>query len=296
MVYLGAGEFCMAFASRLNGREVVVKRLKPEQRANRTAAHDLESETLLMSSMAHPNVLRAVAHGHEAHTGVPFLVVEKLASVLSSELPKPASTVPIWTRRAQVKAWPLGRALRLALQLAEAIHYCHTTVAASVFPGCRVLHRDLKPNNIGLLPDGTLALFDFGLAKLWRLTGDANIDRSEARALTGNTGSLRYMAPEVALSRPYNHKAEVFAFATLTWQMATHERPFADCDVASFYRRVCHNGERPKITKALPAELVLLLQRCWEDDHMLRPEMDEVIATLKDIIRATDGAGSARKK
>jgi hypothetical protein len=44
------------------------------------------------------------------------------------------------------------------------------------------------------------------------------------------------MAPEVALAKPYSHKAEVFAFATVLWEMASHERPFADCDVDSFYR------------------------------------------------------------
>ena len=63
------------------------------------------------------------------------------------------------------------------------------------------------------------------------------------------------MAPEVALSKPYSHRAEVFAFGTLVWQMLAHERPFADCDVTTFYQRVCHRGERPKIPRDTPPQL-----------------------------------------
>ena len=234
MKELGSGEFCVALLSKLDGKDVVVKMLKLRQRKNPTASEDLLSEGTLLMVMRHPHVLGAIAHGLDPD-GLPFIVIEKLETVLSAELPRPADSVPFWTRRSEVKKWPLTRALRTGLELAEALHYCHTEVTNSVFPGCRILHRDLKPNNIGFLPDGRLALFDFGLARLWRLS-EADLDGNETRKLTGNTGSLRYMAPEVALSKPYSHKAEVFAFATVLWEMASHERPFADCDVDSFYK------------------------------------------------------------
>jgi len=275
---LGSGEFCSAYLTTLDGKPVVVKMLKQEQRDNPTAAADLQSETYLMTSMRHPNILSALAMG--THEDRPFLVLERLSTVLSSELPKPADSVPFWTRRSSVKKWPFVRALRLGLQLAEALDYCHRCC----FPGCRVLHRDLKPNNIGFLEDGRLALFDFGLAKLWRISPT---DRAgtESRPLTGNTGSLRYMAPEVALSKPYSHRAEVFAFATLLWQMLSHERPFADCDVNGFYRRVCHAGERPKIPPNLPAPLAEMLTRCWDINPAKRPEFTDIIPVLESALQ-----------
>ena len=234
MKELGSGEFCVALLSKLDGKDVVVKMLKLRQRKNPTASEDLLSEGTLLMVMRHPHVLGAIAHGLDPD-GLPFIVIEKLETVLSAELPRPADSVPFWTRRSEVKKWPLTRALRTGLELAEALHYCHTEVTNSVFPGCRILHRDLKPNNIGFLPDGRLALFDFGLARLWRLS-EADLDGNETRKLTGNTGSLRYMAPEVALSKPYSHKAEVFAFATVLWEMASHERPYSEYDVKGFYK------------------------------------------------------------
>jgi len=293
MKQIGSGEFCVAYVAGLDGQEVVVKMLKEEQRSNPTAAKDLHSEISLMTAMNHANVLGAIAQGKDDHD-LPFLVLEKLDCVLSAELPKCPDSVPFWTRRSQIKKWPLSRALRIGLQLAEALHYCHVEVD-HVFPGCRVLHRDLKPNNIGFLPDGRLALFDFGLAKLWRIS-EGDDSGTETRPLTGNTGSLRYMAPEVALNQPYSHKAEVFAFGTLLWQMASHDRPFADCDVNAFYRRVCHQGERPRIPKTFSPALAELCTRCWQTDHAERPEMREIVGVLRELLAETELPSSSRKK
>jgi len=58
------------------------------------------------------------------------------------------------------------------------------------------------------------------------------------RQLTGQTGSARYMAPEVARSRPYGTSAEVYSFGILLWQLAAHERPFAGMDMRRHARQV----------------------------------------------------------
>ena len=86
------------------------------------------------------------------------------------------------------------------------------------------------------LDDGRLVLFDFGLAKLWQTSCDEPADAP--RQLTGQTGSARYMAPEVARSRPYGTSAEVYSFGILLWQLASHERPFAGMDMQRHARQV----------------------------------------------------------
>ena len=93
------------------------------------------------------------------------------------------------------------------------------------------------------MPDGRLVIFDFGLATLW--ARDAlDTDGDAPRNLTGETGSLRYMAPEVASSQPYNHKAEVFSFATVLWEMASHRKPF-DQYTAETFVAALNNNIRP---------------------------------------------------
>jgi len=283
--FLGSGEFCSVFASELRGQNVAVKVLKDSQMGNSTAQRDLAQEIALMGSMAHRNVLRPLAHGQ--YDASPVLVMPVLYQLLSAELPKAVGTVPVWTRRAQVKRWPLSRALKYGIELAEALHYCHCQARTDH----RVLHRDIKPNNIGFLSDGRLVLFDFGLAKLWRV----DEDDEASRKLTGQTGSLRYMAPEVALSQPYNHKAEIFSWSTVLWQMCSHEVPYSTFDVETFMERVCKGGVRPRMKKEWPAELQELFSDCWRPLHATRPDLAELLPVLKRLHQAAlQGEPAAR--
>jgi len=70
--------------------------------------------------------------------------------------------------------------------------------------------------------DGKLKLFDFGLCTCVKRRQSSN----ESYEMTGNTGSLRYMAPEVALKAPYSEKADVYSFGIMIWQMARDRVPF----------------------------------------------------------------------
>ena len=74
-----------------------------------------------------------------------------------------------------------------------------------------IVHRDIKPENVGISSDGILKLFDFGLCRVVR----KRLSADEAYAMTGNTGSIRYMAPEVVLKLPYTEKVDVFSFAVV---------------------------------------------------------------------------------
>jgi serine/threonine protein kinase len=95
--------------------------------------------------------------------------------------------------------------LRCARSIASAMEYCQT----SAIPGSMVLHRDLKPDNIGFTLNGEVKVIDFGLAKV---VDNASTESDDVYTMSGETGSLRYMAPEVADSLPYNHKSDVYSF------------------------------------------------------------------------------------
>eukprot|EP00965_Chrysotila_dentata_P111329 3680965-Pleurochrysis_carterae.AAC.1 len=161
-----------------------------------------------MALLHHPNILRVIATGAD-NDGFPFLCVDVLKSILIDELPKVPGDGPFWQRLFAIREWPLARALRTGVQLAEALRYCHDDAVA----GYRVLHRDLKPDNIGIAADGRVVLLDFGIATLWKKTRGEPL--ATPRPITGATGTQRYMAPEVARCQPYCHKAEAFSFASL---------------------------------------------------------------------------------
>ena len=96
--------------------------------------------------------------------------------------------------------------LQLAKDLADAVNYIHNEIS----PQAMIIHRDMKPDNIGLTSEGRLKLFDFGLCRCVKKRPDNKL--STAYEMTGHTGSLRYMAPEVVLDKPYNEKDDVYRY------------------------------------------------------------------------------------
>uniref|UniRef100_A0A6U5G9F0 Protein kinase domain-containing protein n=1 Tax=Calcidiscus leptoporus TaxID=127549 RepID=A0A6U5G9F0_9EUKA len=276
-VFLGQGEFCTAERTHVGDRMLAVKRLRRERAKDQAACRDLEREIHLMSSMDHPNILKVAATG-VLDNGQPFMCVELLSSVLSRSLPKTIEEVPIWTRQRVIKKWPLTRAVSVGLGLANALHYCHNLFSSRY----RVLHRDLKPANIGFMSDGRVVLFDFGVCSFWDKEKDFE-EPDAPRPLTGLTGSLRYMAPEVALEQPYNHKSEVFSFATVLWEMASHVRPFEWMDSDMFMEYACRQGVRCKLGKSWPTEFKELINACWSIDMNDRPDAEEIVLKLKAI-------------
>ena len=298
------GGSCDVYTAVLDGEPVAVKRVKngPTGMVER-ATIDLNAEAALLTELGakpHRNIIRLIATG--TYDGLPFIVLEKLSSTLSDGLPKPSvrffDALPTepdevsWCEWALgASRWPLARSLHVGYQLALALRHLHER---EPIPRFRILHRDLKPDNVGFLADsGSLVLFDFGLASRWETSGSDNDETP--RQLTGQTGSTRYMSPEVAMSKPYSPKAEVFSFATILWQLCAHERPFRGFKVPDFERRVCEEGYRPKIPKQWPPGLRDLLRDCWRVEPRERPPFSEVASRLGLLLReqmAERGGGS----
>mmetsp|Transcript_13365 Transcript_13365/g.44639 ORF Transcript_13365/g.44639 Transcript_13365/m.44639 type:complete len:405 (-) Transcript_13365:38-1252(-) len=266
---LGSGEFCTVQSATLRGERVALKLLRPAHERSELAVSDLCREIAALSHIreqgGHPSIVRLVAHG-STPAGAPFCALALFTQPLSAALP---------TSKAQRKQWPTRRGIDIGLQLAGALQYCHDCF----MPGYRLLHRDIKPSNVGLAGDGRVVLADFGLLKIWKRGEDDN----ERRNLTSMTGSLRYMAPEVALSQPYNHKAEVFSFTSLLYQLLAHQKPFAWMNAEQFLGEVCRGGTRCPLGKAWPAELRALITAGWAADAESRPDIGKVAASLEEL-------------
>ena len=122
-----------------------------------------------------------------------------------------------------------------------------------------------------------MKVFDFGLAKEMK---DEDRDGSLYN-LSANTGSLRYMAPEVALGKPYNEKVDIFSFAILLWQMLSLETPFENYNVAKHSDLVIHGKQRPPINEKWPETLKNLLNGCWSHNLSERPDCQGVMDALR---------------
>ena len=213
----------------------------------------------------HPNVIRILAAGVFPK---PFIVLERLQDV--SQLFNFKSH-KIFRRR----PFSFGKTLEIAKNFADALRYLHD----EMHDDGMIIHRDLKPENLGLNSHGEMVLFDFGLCRCVQKRTEDN----QIYQMTGNTGSLRYMAPEVVLGHPYNEKVDVYSFAVVMWALATGCEPFCDLDVASHRSKVVISGVRPKMKKSWPVEFQNLLTDCWHSESTLRPNFVAISERISKI-------------
>lgn len=144
------------------------------------------------------------------------------------------------------------------------------------------MYRDIKPENIGFDVRGDVKVFDFGLAK--ELTHIKPLSDGTYK-LTEETGSPRYMAPEVALGQPYNEKCDTYSMAILIWQMLAGKEPFENyTTMKSLRTRVWEGGKRPIIDESWSQTIKLALTRGWTEDVRGRHTMKNLEKILKDEV------------
>ncbi|KAH8059635.1 protein kinase [Aureococcus anophagefferens] len=167
-------------------------------------------EVALLGQLAHPNLLKC--HGCGAGPqGRPFCVLDLIEETVFEALRLGECATSPPARRAVSKVWPSDSRYRLAAELADALAYLHHRA----LPGYRVVHRDLKPDNMGVASRRQLKLFDLGLATLVGAGrgADERGQTEELHRLTPETGTQRYLSPESMLGLPYNAKVDVYCWA-----------------------------------------------------------------------------------
>eukprot|EP00903_Cladosiphon_okamuranus_P011476 g10809.t1 len=261
--YLAQGAMCVAYTALLNGQTVVLKTPLPDTSHAAVAANDLEVEMLLLKELHHDNIVSLLGAGF-LPDGRRFVALEYLSGGTLSEVLRDHSAKPLG----------ISKVLDLSLALCNALEYLHDVAV----PGRIVCHRDLKPDNIGFAEDGTLKLIDFGLGKIIKRKFRV---RAEKYHMTGGTGSLRYMAPEIADHQEYNEKGDVYSFSLIMWEMLAGTKPFLGLKRPDFYNRVVDQGERPPLDPEWPQPIRNLLESCWRTNLDERLSFREVAGILK---------------
>ena len=291
----GGSQISQCFASSshysnqcVSGPKFVIKTIKEDclvDEAKRVAAiKDVYYEAEILSHLApHENIVNLIAVSDGFWESPAFLVLERVYETLKNRLSRWKRT----TRATQIPFFQLSRRRKDTIhQQRSRIESCMMGVARALkyLHEEGIVYRDLKPDNIGLSYDGTVKLFDFGLARR-RLHG-----RSVPRRLTGNTGTPRYMAPEVSLCEDYDFSADVYSYGILLWQVCTLKRPYdKHSSLDEIKTTVAQKHRRPSLRAIVSRPTKKLIAACWNPDPQYRPTFALI---LKEIEMITGGTGS----
>ncbi len=103
------------------------------------------------------------------------------------------------------------------------------------------------------------------------------------------TGTLRYMAPEVAQRMPYGHQADIYSFGVLMWQILSLKVPFENLERTDHLSQVVEGGMRPSLSFASPCgNLQSMIERCWSADIEKRPTANDACRELLEQVQLID--------
>lgn len=253
--HLGAGAFgsvCKCTVAGWGDKEIVAKRVQP-QRLKPIDAEMIRVEIYLSTLLTHPNTVKFLG-----------ISADPKELCLLSEFCDGGTLEDLHDR--QGRSVPPKEA-----QMVDHMHQIASGMAHVHALG--YMHRDLKPANV-LLSGGQLKIGDFGLACV--------APKSPAN-LTAETGSYRWMAPEVMRHEPYNQLCDVYSFSLVAWEICTHDLPFYDCLPVEAAFAVAKQGSRPAMPEVIPSPIAALIRRCWAQWFPERPSFEEIAHTLDEL-------------
>jgi serine/threonine-protein kinase len=266
--YLGGGmsRVYRAFDPAMD-RQVAVKILTEAACQDPEARTRFLAEARMAGQATHPNVIQIYDFGADEQNGLfmvmEFLQGEDLRSLIRNQ-----------------RAGDLTAKLKIARQIALALRFIHD---------CKIIHRDVKPDNIHVNPAGVVKLVDFGIAK----TEDLSVTRPGYVL-----GTPYYMAPEQVRGTELTGQADVYAFGAVLYELLTGRKLFiAEAVEQIFYSILNAPVDAGPLREAgAPAALVALVTRCCDKDPAKRPQgFGPVIEDLERMLGPGPAPGPAVK-
>jgi Tol biopolymer transport system component len=262
-------------------RDVAIKVIAASVAKDPERLRRFQIEARAAGRLSHPNIV--TIHDVGSTDGSPFIVSEMLEGETLRD-------------RLVAGAIPARRAVAAAIQLAHALASAHKA---------GIIHRDLKPENLFLTANGTLKVLDFGIAKLFQDDGaqeDSTTGDAPALTMTGTVlGTASYMAPEQIRVQQVDHRADLFAFGAILYEMLTGERAFPGATPADRMSAILGADPRP-LPKTVEGEapgIGRVIVRCLEKRPEDRFQSAEDLAFTLELIEerepGADGAGEAAK-
>ncbi|HUI65796.1 MAG TPA: protein kinase [Bacteroidota bacterium] len=234
-------------------RIVALKFLPEDLTAQGEDIARFEREAEAISSLNHPNI--ATIYDVDEVEGRKFLTLEFISGgTLKSKVKQLHS---------EGKEIPISEVVEYGIQIADGLAYAHRH---------GIVHRDIKSDNVMMTDEGKVKITDFGLAKLH---GTIHVTR------TGSTvGTLGYIAPEQLRGEDIDHRADLFSFGVVMYEMVALRLPFRGEHEAALTYSIANEDPVSVRTlkKELPLELDRIIMKCLQKDRMSRYQNAEEIA------------------
>jgi serine/threonine-protein kinase len=242
------------------GRQVAIKVLASPFDHDREFVERFQREARAAAGLSHPNIVAVFDSGSDE--GTHYIVTELVEGETLAD------------RLRRDGPMPQAEAVAVAVDIARALAAAHER---------GLIHRDIKPGNVMLLPDARVKVVDFGIA---RAAG------SDTLTHTGVVlGSTAYLSPEQASGQPVDERADLYALGCVLYEMLTGRVPFsADTPIATMYRHVNEDPPPPSTFAPIPSELEDIVMRALEKDPKRRfASASELEATLLAVPLARGG-------
>jgi class 3 adenylate cyclase/tetratricopeptide (TPR) repeat protein len=259
----GMGKVYLAEDTRL-GRKVALKFLPSSFTRDEERVRRFEQEARAASALNHPNILTIHEIGEE--DGARFIATEYVEG----------ETLRAYLKR---RSPDLGEALDIAIQLAAALNAAHAA---------RVVHRDVKPENVMVRPDGYVKVLDFGLAKPVVASHDSAEARdsdSFARLLVNTQpgvimGTVAYMSPEQARGLEVDARTDIWSLGVVLYEMVAGRQPFTGPTGSDVMAAVLNREPMPLAQAApdVPPELERIVTKALAKDR------EERYQSVKDLL------------
>ena len=226
---------------RAANRTVAVKILRDEYLSNEELLRRFKNESKAIAVLSHPNIVKVYD----------VIFADKVYAIVMEYID--GITLKEYIEQQHVLKWK--EAVHFTVQILRALQHAHDK---------GIVHRDIKPQNIMLLEDGTIKMMDFGIARF---------ARSETKTITDRAiGSVHYISPEQACGEVTDEKTDIYSVGVMLFEMLTGELPFdADRPVTVAIQQIQAQPKRPRqINPNIPEGLEEITVRAMQKDRSRR--------------------------
>ncbi len=215
------------------------------------------SEARSAGSLRHPNIVTIYELGHEGDT--PFIAMQFLSG---ESLDRIIDRMP---------ALPLSQRLGIVVYVCRALDYAHRQSPP-------VIHRDVKPGNVMVAPDGSVFVVDFGIARL----GDSTVSQSKGLLI----GTLGYMSPQLFRGKTADARSDIWATGVMFYELLAYRRPFKGENAAALMSNIILEDHRSiqETAPGTPDDVRVILDKMLAKDVEQRYQtMEELLAELEPV-------------